>query len=60
VQRLMVEYLGMEALEPFVAYAAPRVDQATREAYLEGWRARMSTITAQTRASAVELATAAP
>jgi NAD(P)H dehydrogenase (quinone) len=39
VQRLMVEYLGMEALEPFVAYAAPRVDQATREAYLDAWRA---------------------
>ena len=32
VQRLVVEYLGMQAQEPFVAYAAPRVDQATREA----------------------------
>jgi NAD(P)H dehydrogenase (quinone) len=38
VQRLVIEYLGMQALEPFVAYAAPRVDQATREAYLRAWR----------------------
>ncbi|RAI44734.1 NAD(P)H-dependent oxidoreductase [Rhodoplanes roseus] len=41
VQRLVVEYLGMQALEPFVAYAAPRVDQAAREAYLAAWRTRI-------------------
>lgn len=41
VQRLMVEYLGIAALEPFVAYAAPRVDQATREGYLLAWRSRV-------------------
>ena len=41
VQRLVIEYLGMQALEPFVAYAAPRVDQATREGYLRAWRTRI-------------------
>ena len=40
-QRLMVEYMGIKALEPFVAYGAPRVDQAGREAYLTAWRARV-------------------
>jgi NAD(P)H dehydrogenase (quinone) len=40
-QRLMIEYLGMEALEPFVAYAAPRVDAEAREAYLQQWQARL-------------------
>jgi NAD(P)H dehydrogenase (quinone) len=44
VQRLVVEYLGMQALEPFVAYAAPRVDPATRESYLQDWRARLQEI----------------
>jgi NAD(P)H dehydrogenase (quinone) len=41
VQRLVIEYLGMQALDPFVAYAAPRVDQATREHYLQAWRTRI-------------------
>jgi NAD(P)H dehydrogenase (quinone) len=41
VQRLVIEYLGMQALEPFVAYAAPRVDQATREEYLQAWKTRI-------------------
>lgn len=41
VQRLMVEYLGLEALEPFVAYAAPRVEQAERAAYLRVWETRL-------------------
>lgn len=40
-QRLMVEYLGVKALEPFVAYGAPRVERAQREAYLQAWRARL-------------------
>jgi len=40
-QRLMLEYLGMQALEPFVAYGAPRVDDDARKAYLEQWRARL-------------------
>jgi NAD(P)H dehydrogenase (quinone) len=37
-QRLMIEYLGMEALDPFVAYGVARVDNEVREAYLEEWR----------------------
>jgi NAD(P)H dehydrogenase (quinone) len=40
-QRLMIEYLGMDALEPFVAYGAPRVDAEAREAYLRQWCARL-------------------
>jgi NAD(P)H dehydrogenase (quinone) len=43
-QRLMIEYLGMEALEPFVAYGAPRVDHEVRKAYLQQWRARLTEI----------------
>jgi len=61
IQRLMVEYMGIEALKPFVAYAAPRVDQATREAYLEEWRGRILAIAAETSASAKQkLAASAP
>jgi len=45
VQRCMIEYLGIEALEPFVAYGAPRVDQAEREAYLRAWEDRLIEIT---------------
>lgn len=41
VQRLMVEYIGIAPQEPFVAYAAPRVDQTTREGYLRAWHARV-------------------
>jgi NAD(P)H dehydrogenase (quinone) len=41
VQRLMLEYLAIRALEPFVAYGTPRVDQQTREGYLQAWRARL-------------------
>ncbi len=52
IQRLMVEYMGIEALEPFVAYAAPRVDQATREAYLHEWRARILAIAEEPKPSA--------
>lgn len=40
-QRLMIEYLGMDALEPFVAYASPRVDTEARKAYLQQWRERL-------------------
>jgi NAD(P)H dehydrogenase (quinone) len=46
-QRLMVEYLGIKALEPFMAYAAPRVDQVKREAYLQAWRARLLEVAAE-------------
>ncbi|ABD85688.1 NAD(P)H-dependent oxidoreductase [Rhodopseudomonas palustris] len=40
-QRLMISYLGMQALQPFVAYAAPRVDADGRAAYLQQWCARL-------------------
>lgn len=43
-QRLIVEYLGMHALEPFVAYGAPRVNAQTRAAYLREWAARLREI----------------
>lgn len=46
VQRLALEYLGMTVLEPFVAYAAPRVDEAARAAYLAAWADRLSAILA--------------
>jgi NAD(P)H dehydrogenase (quinone) len=46
VQHCMVEYLGIEALPPFVAYAAPRVDEATRDAYLRAWRTRLLDVAA--------------
>lgn len=52
VQRCMVEYLGIDALPPFVAYAAPRVDPATREDYLRAWRARLLDIAATTGVAA--------
>lgn len=41
LQRLSLEYMGMTTLEPFVAYAAPRVDDGQRKAYLEAWRVRI-------------------
>jgi NAD(P)H dehydrogenase (quinone) len=43
-QRLMIEYLGMDALEPFVAYGAPRVDLNIRKAYLQQWSTRLTQI----------------
>jgi NAD(P)H dehydrogenase (quinone) len=52
VQRLVIEYLGMQALEPFVAYAAPRVDQATREVYLRAWRTRILEIAGAAKVAA--------
>lgn len=52
VQRLMVEYMGIAPLEPFVAYAAPRVDQAAREEYLQAWRARVLEIAGTGRVAA--------
>lgn len=41
VRRCMLKYLGLEVLEPFVAFAAPRVDDATRAQYLRDWKARL-------------------
>jgi NAD(P)H dehydrogenase (quinone) len=48
-QRLIIEYLGMDALEPFVAYAAPRVDDEARAAYLQQWCARLIEVADQTK-----------
>ncbi len=50
-QRLMVEYLGMKALPPFVAYAVPRVDEARRREYLRLWRTRLFDIERETAIS---------
>jgi len=41
VQRLMLEYMGYEVRPPFVAYGAPRIDDAGRQAYLEAWAAHL-------------------
>jgi NAD(P)H dehydrogenase (quinone) len=41
LQRLTLEYMGMQVGAPFVAYGAPRVTDAERAAYLESWRARV-------------------
>jgi NAD(P)H dehydrogenase (quinone) len=42
LRRLSLEYMGMTTLEPFVAYAAPRVGDAERKAYLAQWRGRVA------------------
>ncbi|HMK81464.1 MAG TPA: NAD(P)H-dependent oxidoreductase [Xanthobacteraceae bacterium] len=47
VDRCMIEYLGLQSLDPFVAYAAPRVDDAARKDYLRAWEARLRAIVAQ-------------
>jgi NAD(P)H dehydrogenase (quinone) len=43
-QRLMIEYMGIAPLEPFVAYGAPRIDDEGRQAYLQQWRTRLTDI----------------
>jgi NAD(P)H dehydrogenase (quinone) len=48
VERCILAYLGLEIMEPFVAYAAPRVDGATRTAYLRRWEARLLEIVGDT------------
>jgi NAD(P)H dehydrogenase (quinone) len=40
----MIEYLGMTALEPFVAYAAPRIDAEGRGVYLRQWSMRLQQV----------------
>jgi NAD(P)H dehydrogenase (quinone) len=42
--RGVFEYLGMEVLPPFVAYAAPRVDDDARHAYLDAWSRRLKAL----------------
>jgi NAD(P)H dehydrogenase (quinone) len=41
VKRLALQYMGYDVEPPFVSYAAPRVGDAEREAYLDAWRARV-------------------
>lgn len=41
VQHCMLEYLGLQAAQPFVAYAAPRVEHDGRQAMLAAWRQRI-------------------
>lgn len=36
-QHCALEYLGLDLLEDFIAFAAPRVDQEQRERYLQDW-----------------------
>ena len=40
-QHCMIEYLGLDTPEPFVAYAAPRVSPGQREDYLRQWADRV-------------------
>lgn len=44
VQRLALEYMGLKVASPFVAYAAPRVSDEQRRAYIEAWRGRVRDI----------------
>jgi NAD(P)H dehydrogenase (quinone) len=39
-----VEYMGLDVAEPFVAYAAPRVDDEGRAAYLQEWGDRLTAL----------------
>lgn len=41
IQHLGLEYMGYEVEEPFVAYAAPRVDEASRAGYLDDLERRV-------------------
>jgi len=41
VRRLALEYMGYEVEEPFISYAAPRVGDAERSAYIEAWCGRV-------------------
>jgi NAD(P)H dehydrogenase (quinone) len=41
VERLTLQYMGFEVLSPFVAYAAPRIGEVERAAYLDSWEERL-------------------
>lgn len=47
VQRLTLQYMGYETEEPFVAYAAPRVSDEERQAYLDEFARRVVEIAAK-------------
>lgn len=42
-QHCALKYMGLTILDDFIAYAAPRVDQAQRETYLRDWAAHLKT-----------------
>lgn len=42
VQKSIFSYMGMATQPPFVAYAAPRVDDAVRQSYLTDWCCKLS------------------
>ncbi len=46
-KRLALEYMGYEVEEPFVAYAAPRVDESQLAAYLDELVARVLAVAAK-------------
>lgn len=50
-QRTMLEYLGLQVAPPFVAYASPRVDAATRADYLARWATHLQTLAAKVLAA---------
>jgi NAD(P)H dehydrogenase (quinone) len=41
VKRGILEYIGLDVLPPFVAYAAPRVEAEERARYLSAWEQRV-------------------
>lgn len=41
VEHLTLRYMGFEVLPPLVAYAAPRIDEVQRLAYLDTWERRV-------------------
>jgi len=44
LQKLAFGYLGMSTLEPFIAYAVPRVSDEQRSAYVGDWRLRVRNV----------------
>jgi NAD(P)H dehydrogenase (quinone) len=47
MQQLTLAYMGLEVVEPFVAFGAPRVSPEAREDYLRAWQARVVTALAK-------------
>jgi NAD(P)H dehydrogenase (quinone) len=47
VQRLTLDYMGLQAEEPFVCYGAPRVGDEGRAKYLDAWRRRVREMVAK-------------
>ena len=44
LQRLTLEYMGLQVSAPFVAYGAPRVTDEARTAYLQQWRVKLQSV----------------